>query len=207
MFLRVDIVQVKEEEVVFESRRQIVELIRFYTLIPLERVVVVGADPADDINVSGLESNHCGVRRRDDQKRNFVKVGKTIPGCVLVQSWPFTVRRLTPRIRCLVEVDAAVTQLRRDVLGVCHGLRRRALIQIRVYATKQRHRAGHEGRTERSTPPRGVSSERISRDDTFSWGLPPKPEVGRSLKTKRPGKIVSLLVVDALPITFFSPAG
>jgi hypothetical protein len=29
MFLRVDIVQVKEEEVVFESRRQIVELMRF----------------------------------------------------------------------------------------------------------------------------------------------------------------------------------
>src|SRR5260370_13143194 len=103
---------------------------------------------------------------------NFVKVGETISGCVLVQSWPFTVRRLTPRIRCLVDVDAAVTQLRRDVLGVCHGLRR-ALIQIRVYATKQHHCAGHEGGTERCTPPRGVSSERRSRDDTFSWGSHP----------------------------------
>src|SRR4029077_964286 len=79
-----EVVQVEEEKVVLEPRSQVIQVIATHGLLFLEDGKVFSAEPAENVRVAGLKSNHLRVLTRDEQEHKFIEVRKTVSCAILL---------------------------------------------------------------------------------------------------------------------------
>src|ERR1700686_4733572 len=72
--LPTEVVQVEQEEVIFQAGPYIRELGTDAGLFARKQVVVLRAEPADDVGLTRLEAHHLRVLRAHEQEYEFVGV-------------------------------------------------------------------------------------------------------------------------------------
>jgi len=75
-----EVVEVEEEEVVFEAGACIGH--RVAARLATEDREVFGAEAGEDVRLAGLKAKNLGVRARDEKKNKFVEIGETVSFCV-----------------------------------------------------------------------------------------------------------------------------
>src|SRR6202007_3093320 len=72
----------EEQEIVFQARSQIVEVIAFLRLLFLQHGEIVRAEAAEHIRVAGLEANHLRILAGYEEKRDFVEIWQLVSGAI-----------------------------------------------------------------------------------------------------------------------------
>src|SRR5271156_580055 len=80
--LRVEIVHIEEQKIVFEPRTQIVQVVALHRLLFLQHREIVRAEPAEHVRVSGLEADNLRVLAGYEQKYNFIQIRQLVTGAV-----------------------------------------------------------------------------------------------------------------------------
>ena len=76
------IVQIEEQEIVFEARAQIVEMITLLRLLFLQHREIVRAEAAEHVRIAGLKADYLRVLAGNKQKHDFVEIGQLGPGAI-----------------------------------------------------------------------------------------------------------------------------
>src|SRR6202041_1052828 len=92
---RIHAIQVKEQEIVFQARTEIVEMIVPGALLFLENREILGTESGQDVGITGLEANDLRVLTRDEQEYHLVKIRQAVAAAVLL-----------PVVRIALEYDS-----------------------------------------------------------------------------------------------------
>src|SRR4029077_13792003 len=83
--LRLEVIQVEQQEVIFQAGSHVRELRSGAGFLSRKQVVVLRAEPADDVGLTRLEAHYLRVFGTDEQEYEFVQVRQAL---VLLVNFP-----------------------------------------------------------------------------------------------------------------------